>query len=339
MGTAGKPSVTPERIFQMAWGYAPPLIMEAALRHGVFDRLADGPQTVDQLAAHSGASVRGLRAIANALVGLELLSKNDRGAYSLVPESAQFLVSSKPSYLGGLIRHTSVQLVPKWLHLNEIVETGRAATGVNQEDEGSAFFHEFVADLFPMSYPAAQRLADVLEIAAAPAAVRVLDLAAGSGVWSIALAQRSPQVTVTAVDWPGVLDVTRRMTARFGLQERYTFVAGDLLSADFGTGHHVATLGHILHSEGETRSRALLRKTFDALAPGGTIAIAEFLVDEGRRSPAMGLIFAVNMLVATQDGDTFTFAEIAAWLHDAGFRNARLVESPGQSPLILADRP
>jgi len=91
----------------------------------------------------------------------------------------------------------------------------------------------------------------------------VLDLAAGSGVWGIALAQSSGRVAVTAVDWGDVLPVTEKMVARFGLSERFSFVAGDLMEADFGHGHNVATLGHILHSEGEARSRTLLKKTFD----------------------------------------------------------------------------
>jgi hypothetical protein len=146
-------------------------------------------------------------------------------------------------------------------------------------------------------------------------------------------------VTVTAVDWPGVLEVTRRTAARFGLADRFTFVAGDLADADFGSGHNIATLGHILHSEGEQRSRSLLKKTFDALDRGGTVVIAEFLVDADRRGPLQGLIFNINMLVNTKDGATFSFEEIRAWLDQIGFENARKVEAPGPSPLIFATKP
>jgi SAM-dependent methyltransferase len=331
--------VTPERIMQLAWSYAPPLIVEAAIRNRVFDLLDTGAKTIDEVAAQSGASLRGIRAIMNALAGLRLLTKDGDERFDLSPDSAAFLVAGKPGYLGGMVKHTSTQLVPAWLHLTEIVRTGKSGMGVNLEGSGSEFFQEFVEDIFPMSYPAASRLADVLDVAAATAPVSVLDLAAGSGVWSIALAQRSPQVRVTAVDWPGVLDVTRRVAARFGVAERYSFVAGDLATAEFGQGHDIAALGHILHSEGEPRSRALLRKTFKSLKPGGTIAIQEFLVDNGRTSPSMALIFAVNMLVASDEGDTWSFDEIAGWLRDAGFENPRTVQSPGPSPLILANRP
>ncbi len=169
--------------------------------------------------------------------------------------------------------------------------------------------------------------------------MRVLDLAAGSGVWGIALAQSSDKVTVTAVDWNDVLPATKKTVARFGLSNRFTFVAGDLDSADFGQDHNVATLGHILHSEGETRSKSLLHKVFKALAPGGTIVIAEFLVNEDRTGPLGSLFFAANMLVNTDEGDTFSFEEISEWLKDAGFTDARLLEAPGPSPLVLATKP
>lgn len=335
---AAKPAVTPERVMQFAWGYVPTLMLEAAVRHRVFDVLDSGPKTLKETAAVTGASERGLRAVMNALVGLQFLAKNgDR--YALTPESAAFLVSTKPSFMGGLLRHTSEQLIPNWLKLNEIVATGKPAAAVNQEGAGSEFFQQFVADIFPMSYGAAQALAKYLALGDDGTPVRVLDLAAGSGVWGIAVAQSSKRVTVTAVDWAGVLPATKKMVARFGLSDRYTFVAGDLDSANFGQGHNVATLGHILHSEGETRSRKLLRKTFDALAPGGTIAIQEFLVNEDRTGPVVSLLFAGNMLVNTDEGDTYSFEEISAWLKEAGFTNPRLLDVPGPSPLILATKP
>ena len=337
--TQNRPAVTPERIMQFAWGYAAPLIIEAAVRNRVFDQLDAGPKTLEETAAATGASARGLRAIMNALVGLELLTKDSGGRYALAPDAATFLVSTKPSYLGGFIRHTSKQLIPKWLDLAEIVRTGKSNSNVNQENQGAAFFHEFVSDLFPFSYPVTQVLASELGLDRAPQTVRVLDLAAGSGVWGIGLAQRSRHVQVTAVDWPAVLEVTRNTVARFDLTDRFTFVAGDLGTADFGKGHNVATLGHILHSEGEAAGRALIRKTFDALAPGGTIAVQEFLVNDTRTGPPNGLIFAVNMLVASDVGDTWSFNEIAGWLREAGFENARTVDAPGPSPLILANRP
>lgn len=331
--------VTPERIMQFAWGYSLPLIIEAALHHGVFDTLDQGPKSLPELEKASGASERGLTAILNVLVALQLLSKDGEGRYSLTPESSAFLVSGRPGFMGGMIHHTSSDLIPKWLYLNDVVKTGSPTKAVNQQGSGTEFFEKFVNDIFPMSYPAAQDLANYLRLDLMSGDVNVLDLAAGSGVWGIVLAQSAAQVRVSAVDWPGVLKITRKNADKFGLADRFTFREGDLQEADFGDGYQVATLGHILHSEGEERSRKLLAKTFDALASGGTIAIAEFLVNDDRSGPIPGLIFAVNMLVNTDTGSTYSFEEISRWLGEAGFVDARTLSSRGPSPLILANKP
>jgi hypothetical protein len=327
--------VTPERIMQFAWGYVPPLVLEAAIKHRVFDVLDSGPKTIAQVGRETGASERGLTAIMNVLVGLNFLAKDENECYRLTPESAAFLVSTKPGFHGGMIRHCSEDLIPKWLGLNEVVRTGKPAAAVNDEETGGDFFQKFVTDIFALSYSPAKALARHLDL---KGEARVLDLAAGSGVWGIALAEASEAVRVTAVDWPEVIPVTRKTAGRFGLGERFSFVEGDLLEVDFGSGFDVATLGHILHSEGRERSKKLLAKVFGALASGGTIAIAEFLVNPERTGPVGSLFFAVNMLVNTESGDTYSFEEIEGWLREAGFVDARLLEAPGPSPLILATK-
>jgi ubiquinone/menaquinone biosynthesis C-methylase UbiE len=324
---------------QFAWGYVPPLVLEAAIRLHIFDLLDGGPKTIPEMQKETGASERGLTAVMNALVGLNFLAKDKQESFSLTPESSAFLVSTKPGFQGGLLRHSSQQLIPKWLHLTKIVETGRPERAVNEQEAGAEFFQQFVNDIFPMSYPAAQALSHHLKATGRGVTERVLDLAAGSGVWGIAMAQGAEEVRVTAVDWPEVIPVTRKTVDRFGLTNRFSFIAGDLQEADFGSGHTVATLGHILHSEGRERSRDLLRKTFCALASGGTIVVAEFLVNADRTGPVNGLFFALNMLVNTETGDTYSFEEISDWLKDAGFIHARTLDSPGPSPLILATKP
>lgn len=329
---------TPDRIHQLGFAFAQPLILEAAVELEVFDRLTGTARSLDDLVDQTGASQRGLRALLNALVGMEFLTK-DGATYALTAESRRFLVSTEPEFQGGIFRHISRQLLPHWLHLAETVRSGEPSTPVNREDVGGEFFRAFVADLFPRGYPAAKKLADALGVAEAQAPVQVLDVAAGSGVWSIALAEKSPEVRVTVVDWPAVVPVAKRIASQRGLIDRYRFVPGDLLEVDFGTGYQIATLGQILHSEGPQRSRALLRKVLDALAPGGTIAIAEIIPNDERTGPAHALIFAVNMLVHTENGDTFSFAELSTWLTEAGFTNLRRLDVPGPSPLVLAEKP
>ena len=333
-------NVSPERLMQFTFGFAPPLMIETAIRHGVFEALDKGAKTVEQLCVETRTSDRGLRAVLNALVGLDVLSKDGEGRYALTPESATFLVAGKPTFHGAFFLLTSEPMLAAWRHLYQVVRNGRPARRINLEQDGVNFFLQFVEDIFPIHYPAAVELGNTLGVPEAAGPLSVLDVAAGSGVWSIALAQRSEHVRVTAVDWPGVIPVTKKIAARCAVIDRYEFVAGDLLEVDFGRDHAIATLGHILHSEGEERSRRLIKKVFDALAPGGTIAIAEILVDPERKVAVPALIFAVNMLVNSEHGDTFSLDEISTWLRDAGFESVRTIEASGLAPrLILATKP
>jgi ubiquinone/menaquinone biosynthesis C-methylase UbiE len=337
--TVRKKQVTPERLMELSFAYAPPLIISAAAGNKVFDALENGAKTVEEVAKETGASPRALRILMNALVGLDLLKKDRREKYSLTPESAAFLISERPGTHAGFFGTIAPQLISKWLSLTDIVHEGCPAVAVNQQTEGTEFFSQLVENIIPMSYPAAQKLGDHLKIAKTKNEIRVLDLAAGSGIWGIALAQKSPRVRVSAVDWPGMIPTTKRITEKFGVHDRFNFVEGDLSKANFGTGYDVAILGHILHSEGEERSRQLLKKTFRALKSGGVIAIAEWLVNDQRTKPLHALMFAVQMLVNTEKGDTFSFNEIKSWLEDAGFKKMRRLEAPGPSPLVLATKP
>src|SRR5437899_1946555 len=215
MKTPKKKQVTPERLMQFGFAYAPPLIIGAAVENRVFDALAGGAKTLEQIGKETGASVRGLRAIVNALVGLELLQKDRQGKYSLTPESEAFLVGNKPGTLAGFFPMNMRRLIPLWLKLDEIVRTGRPAEARNEEHPGTEFFTELVENIIPMRYGSANALGDHLKLANAKTETRVLDLAAGSGIWGIVLAQKSPHVQVTAVDWAGMIPTTKRITQKF----------------------------------------------------------------------------------------------------------------------------
>jgi ubiquinone/menaquinone biosynthesis C-methylase UbiE len=337
--TRGKKQVTPERLMELSFAYAPPLIISAGVSNKVFDSLEGGAKTPGQVAEETGASARALRILMNALVGLGLLKKDRQGKYSLTPESAAFLLSKNPGTHAGFFGTIAPQLISRWLRLSDIVREGRPAVAVNQETEGTEFFSQLVENIIPMSYPPAQKLGDHLKLAKTKNEIQVLDLGAGSGIWGIALAQKSPRVRVTAVDWAGMIPTTKRITQKFGVADRFNYIEGDMLEANFGSDYDIATLGHILHSEGEDRSRRLLKKIFRALKSGGTIAIAEWLVSDDRTKPLPSLMFAVQMLVNTEKGDTFSFNQIKTWLEEAGFKKVRKLEAPGPSPLVLATKP
>jgi Dimerisation domain/Methyltransferase domain len=263
-----KKPVTPERLMQFGFAYAPPLIIGAAATNKVFDTLESGAKTLQQVAKETGASERGLRAVMNALVGLELLKKDGQGRYSLTPESENFLLSGKPGTLAGFFAMASTHIVPDWLRLNEAVKTGAPPIAVNRETQGPQFFSVLVENIIPMSYPAAVALGRALGLKKKRERVRVLDIAAGSGIWGIALAQQSPRVHVTAQDWPEMIPTTKRITNKFGAADRCSFIEGDVLEADFGKDYDISTLGHILHTEGEERSRKLLKKAISGAKVG-----------------------------------------------------------------------
>src|SRR5213079_1907327 len=223
----------------------------------IFDALVNSSKTADEVAQKTGASARALGILMNALVGLDLLKKDRKEKYSLTPESAAFLVSNKPGTHAGFFGTVAPQLISRWLRLPDIVREGRPAVAVNQETEGTEFFSQLVENIIPMSYPPAQKLGDHLKLGKAKNDIHVLDVGAGSGIWGIALAQKSTRVRVTAVDWPGMIPTTKRLTQKFGVVDRFNYVEGDMLEANFGSGYDIATLGHILHSEGEDRSRQL----------------------------------------------------------------------------------
>ena len=322
---------------QLSFAYGPPVIIGAACANKIFDSLASGPKSATQVSKDTGASERGVRILMNSLIGLELLRKQgDR--YALTRESEAFLVSNKPGTLAGFFPMSMRRLIPHWLELDEIVRSGRPPEARNQEKEGTNFFSELVENIIPMSYPAAQGLAEHLKVAQRSEPFRVLDIAAGSGIWGIAVAQKSPNVEVTAVDWSGMIPTTKRITQKFGVSGQFKYIEGDIGEVDFGSGYDLATLGHILHSEGAERSQRLLQKTGKSLKPGGTIAIAEWLVSDERTEPLPSLMFAVQMLVNTEQGDTFSFNEIRAWLEKAGFKDARTLDVPAPSPLVLATK-
>src|SRR5438477_11483810 len=161
MKTNEKP--TPERLMQFGSAYAPPFIIGAAVSNKVFDSLASGAKTVVQLSKETGASPRGLRAIMNALVGLELLRKSG-DKYSLTPESEAFLVSNKPGTLAGFFPMNMKRLIPPWLKLDDIVRTGEPAEARNEEHPGTEFFTELVEKIIRTIYGSDKPLVDILNL-------------------------------------------------------------------------------------------------------------------------------------------------------------------------------
>jgi opacity protein-like surface antigen len=217
MNFAAPDRITPDRLMGFTFGFAPPAIIETGLRLGIFDLLDKGARPIDEIVASSRASPRGLRILLNALVGLDLLAKDRMERFSLTPESAHFLVSGKPTFHGAFFMLTSERMLSEWGKLSSIVRSGRPTHRINEEESGTKFFQQFVENIFPIHFPAARCLAHTLQLSNLTSPALVLDLAAGSGVWSVAMAKESPHVAVTAIDWPGIIPITRKVTEREGV--------------------------------------------------------------------------------------------------------------------------
>lgn len=330
--------VTPERIYQLGWGFAATQALVTAIELDLFGAIAGGARDVHALEAKLGASERGVRMVVDAMAGFGLVTKGP-GGLALAPDAAMFLVRSSPAFVGDFLVLHGRELADRWRGLTECVRTGRPVTALDRPEEGVPFWKKLVDGLFPVGFAAAQVAGKELARRHPTGELRLLDVAAGSGVWGFGAALAEPRVRVTTQDLPETLEHARAWAARTGVANRVAWLSGDLREVDFGTAaFDAAVLGHICHSEGAAHTQRLLAKVARALKPGGTIVIVEFVPDEGRASPPSPLLFALNMLVHTTEGDTFTASEYRTWLEAAGFRDVASLPAPSPSPLILATR-
>ncbi|MBZ5627043.1 MAG: methyltransferase domain-containing protein [Acidobacteriia bacterium] len=333
--------VTPQPILDAAWGFAVTRVLTTAIELDVFTAIARGRTTLEDLAKETSSSPRGLSMLLNALIALKYLDVR-AGRHSLSPVSAAFLTKTSPHYIGGYVLHNTGDSWSPWAQLSEVVRRGTPARqSVHGDQADGEFFSQLVQSLHTLSADAAAVAASALGKGMPDKARKVLDVAAGSAVWSLALARENDQTLVTVVDLPGVVDrVTRRFVEQEGFSDRFTFRPGDLRQMDFGEScFDVVILGHICHGEGAEGTQDLIHRAHRALRSGGQILIAEMLPDDDRREPLLPLLFAIQMLVLTDNGNAFTLAEYQSWLLNAGFSDVRTVPAPAPSPLILATRP
>lgn len=330
--------VSPAALLTGTFGFGITSIFVTAVELDLFTAVDNGANTVEKLAEQTSCSPRGLRILLNALAGLGYLAKED-GRYVLTPFAATYLSKKSRTYAGAVALHSKM-LRDNWDHLTEVVRTGRSRRAVEGGPDRGEFFSEFVGSLYGMNTPAAEAVARLLWNAKPPSPCHVLDIGAGSGVWSLALARRVPHAQVTVADWPAVIEkATRQFVAREKMEGRYSYLPGDFRETDFGaSAFDVAYLGHICHSEGAEGSRKLFQRLHRALKPGGKLVIADMVPDEERREGTFALLFAVNMLVNTEEGDTFTFGEYRQWLAASGFAEVRTLDVPAPSPVIVATK-
>ena len=198
-------------------------------------------------------------------------------------------------------------------------------------------WQEFARSMVPMMMPVSQAIADILGVAGA-GPMRVLDIAAGHGVFGIAMAQRNPQAEIVAVDWAGVLQVATENAGMMGVAARHTALAGDAFKVDWGTGYDVALMTNFLHHFDAATCTTLLAKVAASLKPGGRVAVLEFVPNEDRISPPESAAFAMQMLGNTPGGDAYTLAELTGMLKRAGFGSASAHPLEGPETLVVGTK-
>ncbi len=330
------PDAMLSRLLHIHFSFAPAKILSTALQLKLFSHIAAGNQTAKAIARAAHTDERGTRIELDGLVALDLLGKRG-GVYRLTPLASRYLVRESPDYFGSMMEHDV--LWDAWTPLASVVRTGRPYRKVEERKKAESFFPALVRSLHIMNRGPAQRVAEVLGAGKTRHGLRVLDVASGSGVWGIAMAEADCMARVVAQDFPGVLSTTREYVRRHGLGKQFEYLPGDLGVVDFGQGKFdVALLGNIVHSEGERSSRELFKRLHQALKPGGCVVIIDMIPNDERTGPAFPIFFAINMLVNTTSGDTYTLAEYKQWLTAAGFRRIRRVEIGSHSPVIMATR-
>ncbi len=327
----------PQILMQMYFGHAPGHVLSAALRLDVFSHIANGHHTALEVARAAKASERGTRMLLDALAAIELLSKAG-GLYDLTPMSAEYLLRDRPNYIGSALE--TDDLAREWASLDEAVRTGEPVKRFTDQQAAEEFFPKLVRTLHVMNSGPARRLASALGAGEARRGLKVLDIACGSGIWGIAIAEADPKARVTAQDYPGMLDITREYARRHGVETRFEYLPGDLKAVDPGEARFdVALLGNIVHSEGERASRDLLARLHRALVPGGRVAIIDMIPNSDRTAPAFPVFFALQMVLHAPEGDTYTFDEYREWLGATGYGRVETADIGSHSPAIIATRP
>lgn len=335
--TTTTPAVTPDLVMGMVSGFHRTAALKAAVELELFTAIGEGATAVAAIADRCGASERGTRMLADYFTIAGLLTKSD-GEYALTPVAAAFLDKRSPQYIGGVLGFMAgAPMYRAYDDLTETVRRGTADPARSFVTPENPIWVDFARSMVPLAMPVATVLADVLQVEGA-GSLRVLDIAAGHGMYGISVATRNPQVEVTAVDWPNVLRVATENARRLGVEARHHVLAGDAFEVDFGDGYDVALVTNFLHHFDVPSSGEFLRKVAAALKPGGRVAVVEFVPNEDRVTPPSTAGFVINMLAGTASGDVYTTSDLGALLDGAGFDDVTFHATPTPQTIVLATK-
>ena len=319
MSTSAAQQPSPQLFFQTINAHQRTEALKAGIELDVFTAIGEGNTTAAEIAKRCETSERGMRILCDFLTIHGMLTKQD-GHYGLTLDSATFLDKRSPAYLGGAIEFLcSPMLTEGSKHLTDAVRRG----GTAMENEGTIgpdnpIWVKFARGMAPMMAMPAQLIAKLVD-PNADRKLKILDIAAGHGMFGLAFATHNPQAEITAVDWKAVLEVAKENAQKAGVADRYQTIEGSAFDVDFGSGYDLVLLTNFLHHFDPPTNETLLRKVHDALGEGGRAVTLEFVPNDDRVTPPDAAGFSMMMLSGTPSGDAYTFAELERMFSNAGF--------------------
>ncbi|MBI4445216.1 MAG: class I SAM-dependent methyltransferase [Acidobacteria bacterium] len=330
---------SPELIFEAFHAYQRTAALKAAIELDVFTAVGEGNQEPSTLARRCRASERGIRILCDYLTIIGLLEK-EGAAYSLTPDSKAFLDVRSPAYFGGAIRflNSSYQLQA----FNDVAAAVRKGGALLNDRETVSNDHslwvEFARGMAPMMAPAAEDIAEILG-AQGGDPWKVLDIAAGHGLFGVAIARFNHQARIYALDWEPVLQVALENARKARVEDRYFLLKGSAFAVEFGSGYDLVLATNFFHHFDPETCRQLMGKIHAALKADGRLVTLEFIPNEDRVSPPLVAAFSFTMLATTPSGDAYPYSELERMLQDGGFRKNALQELPRSLQKIVISQP
>jgi hypothetical protein len=325
---------TADQLLEQVRGFQPACIITAAADLDLFTILNHTPATAGTVADKIAADSRATAVLLDALAALGLLAKK-ADVYKVPADVAELMTADSPRNVLGSVRHQG-NCLRRWDQLARVVQTGRPARREPSIRGEAGDIESFITAMNEFSGPMAPAIVEKL----LPLRFqRLLDIGGASGTWTIAFLRAVPDATAVLFDLPEVLPLARDRLTRAGLADRVSLVAGNFYTDDLPGGADFAWLSAIAHQNSRAQNRALYRKIHSALTAGGSLVIRDIVMDATKTRPVAGALFAVNMLVGTEGGGTFTFEESREDLASAGFTDVEAVfQGEGMDSLIRATK-
>ena len=330
--------VTPAPIFHAANAFQLSQALKGALELDLFTALAEGPADAGQLAVRCQASERGCRILCDFLTMNGLLTK-DGVRWGLSPEASVFLNRKSPAYLGDIVRFLQA---PEFVRFYDDIAGAVRKGGAVFNQHGTVgpndpIWVNFAHNMAPLMGGAAMDIAEVLGDGGGET-WKVLDIAAGHGLFGIEIAKKNPQAQIVALDWAAVLEVAKENATKAGVIGRYQTIAGSAFEVDYGGPYDIVLLTNFLHHFDRSTCVGLIKKSFAALKPGGRVVTLEFIPNEDRVTPVSNASFAFIALASTPAGDAYTFSELESMFAEAGFASSEMKEMQHSPERLVISR-